>query len=488
METTPEALGGAVLPPGVQPLEPDDPAVIGGHRLAGRLASGNARVVYLARDGHGGLVAVKTARADKADPAQVRRRLRTEAACARRLPSFCTVDLLVDGTDQTRPYLISHYVEGPSLEQFVEDVGPLEPPQVKAVAVAVARALAAVHRAGLVHGDLKPAHVLLAADGPRLIDFGIAQDIPAAGRSAEIGAVADSPGWMAPERATGGPVGPAADVFAWGCLVGFGATGHSPFAEVDADGLGSQTVPQSADLSAWDEPLRSLVKAALAKDPADRPTADDLASRLGAVDRDPTTRPPQPNTATLPSDPDPSTATLPSDPATAAATDADDVPGAELTTGGARRPGWAKALVVASVPVTLAAVLIAVIAGTGRDAGRHIPLGPGHTGTSPGQDVSGSSWPTVLGPRSRRSGVPDPASVAGAHTTPGAQVAHRLGRHGRHAGSGTPGSSSAPGGPGGSSGPGGSTVPVVSSPAVPSSPTATPTPSPTPSPATNESG
>jgi eukaryotic-like serine/threonine-protein kinase len=420
-------------------------------------------------------VAVKTALAEKADPAGVRRRLRTEAACARRLPSFCTVELLVDGTDQTRPYLISDYVEGPSLEQFVDDVGPLEPPQVKAVAVAVAKALAAVHRAGLIHGDLKPAHVLLAADGPRLIDFGIAQEIPAAGGSAEIGAVADSPGWMAPERATGGPVGPAADVFGWGCLVRYAATGRSPFAEVDADGPGWQTVPEPAELNAWDEPLRGLVKAALANDPADRPTADHLASRLGAVDRDPTARTPEAGTAMLPR----------SDAAPAAATNPAPVLDTELTTGGPRRPRWAKALVVTSVPVTLAAVLIAVIAGTGRDAGRHIPLGPGRTGTAPVQEVSGSSRPTVQGPRSRRSGVPRPASVAGAHTTPGSQMVDHLRRHRRHAGSGAPGSSSGPGRPGGSSAP---TVPSASSPAVPSSPTAAPTPSPTPSPTTTKSG
>lgn len=478
METTPEALGGAILPPGVQPLEPDDPAVIGGHRLAGRLASGGTRVVYLARDGRGALVTVKAARAQKAEQAQVRRRLRTEAGGARRLPSSCTARLLVDGTDQTRPYLISEYVEGPSLEQFVEDVGPLEPAQVRALAVAVARALAAVHQAGLVHCDLKPAHVLLAADGPRLIDFGIAQEISASGTSARIGAAADSPEWMAPELAAGVPAGPACDVFGWGCLIGYATTGRSPFAGAGADELERRSMPQPALFTAWDEPLRSLVQAALADDPADRPTADDLASRLGTVDRPATVRPPEPGTAVLPA---PGRATAPT-------ADPDPQPGAGPTPGGARRPRWAKALVMASVPLTLAAALAAVIGTTGWDAGRHIPPGPGRTTAPPGQETTDSPPPAVQGPRSSRPGAPDPVSVIGAHDTPGSPLSGRPGRHSRHARPGGRSMSNGSGGPGGSSAPASSTVPIGSSSATPSSPATTPTPSPTPSPTTTQAG
>ncbi|GAB3973897.1 serine/threonine-protein kinase [Actinoallomurus acanthiterrae] len=474
METTSEALGGAILPPGAQPLEPADPAEIGGYRLAGRLASGGTGVVYLARDGRGGLLAVKTARAQKTEQAQELRRLRTglrtEAACARRLPSFCTAQLLVDGTDQTRPYLISEYVEGPSLHQFIQDVGPLKPAQVKALAVAVARALAAIHQAGLVHCDLKPAHVLLAADGPRLIDFGIAQEIPASGRSTPIATVADSSGWWrAPELAIGGPVSAASDVFGWGCLVGYATTGRSPFAE--ADELGRQSIPQPTRLDAWDEPIRGLVEAALARDPADRPTADELASRLDAVSRPTIARPPEPGTAILPT-PRP----VP-DPAARAATDPAPTPNAEPTTAGARRPRRAKALVMVSVPAALIAVLATVIATTGRDAGRHTPLDPGPA-TPSGHGATGS--PAELEPRSSRPGVRHPASVGGTHATPGSPTSNRPSRHIGHSKSHRP---NTPSGPGGTSAP---RPPTVSASPTPSSPR--PTPSTTPSPTTTKSG
>ncbi|MEV0406462.1 serine/threonine-protein kinase [Actinoallomurus sp. NPDC050550] len=469
----------------MQPLAPDDPAVIGGHRLAGRLASGRTGVVYLARDGRGGLVAVKTARVQKAGQAQVRRRLRKEATCARRLPSFCTAQLLVDGTDQTRPYLITEYVEGPSLKDFVEDVGPLEPVQVRALAAAVARALAAIHQAGLVHCDLKPGHVLLAADGPRLIDFGIAEERSASGGSAEIEAAADSPEWMAPERVTGGLAGPASDVFGWGCLMGYATTGRSPFAGADADEFGRQAISQATLLNALEEPLRGLVEAALVKDPADRPTVGDLARRLGSVDGATTARPPEPGTAMLPV-PGSATGAVGGTAARraarpAAATDPGPTPGAEFTTGGVRRPRWIKTLAMVPIPVALVTVLAAVITAGGRDAGRNTPPGPGRTATPPNQEMPGSRLPVVLRPRSYRSRVSHSASVDGAHAGPGSPSGR-----GQHAHTGHAGRPGAPSRPGGSSTPGSPTVPRGSSPAAPSSPTRTP--SPTPSPTTTESG
>ncbi len=283
MERTsaPKALGGEILPPGAEPLQADDPAVLDGHRLTGRLSAGGTSIVYLARDPAGEHVAVKTTRPRMADQAQARRWLRTEAACVRRLPAFCTARLVSDGSDHVPPYLASEYVEGPSLEQFVEVLGPLEPEQVEALAAALARALAAVHDAGLVHCDLKPANVMLAADGPRVIDFSIAQDAPVAGRPAEVGAVPYSPGWVAPERLSGHPPGPAADVFGWGCLLGYAATGHSPF---DTDGTGPRSAADPSALAALDGHVRVLVEAALAADPADRPSAGEIVARLAALE------------------------------------------------------------------------------------------------------------------------------------------------------------------------------------------------------------
>jgi hypothetical protein len=276
------ALGGEVLPPGAEPLQAGDPPVIDGHRLTGRLASGGTSVVYLARGPEGERVALKTTRAQQADQAQARRWLRTEAACSRRLPPSCTARLLVDGSRHSPPYLVSEYVDGPSLAQYVEFLGPLDAEQLRALASALARAIAVVHEAGLIHCDLKPGNVLLAADGPRVIDFSIAQEASHSDRPADVGTVPYSPGWVAPERLSGRPAGPASDIFGWGCLIGFAATGRSPFDGEDV-GTGHWSVARSADLATIEEPLRALVEAALAVDPADRPSTGEITARLGGL-------------------------------------------------------------------------------------------------------------------------------------------------------------------------------------------------------------
>ena len=257
-----------ILPADAQLLQADDPVEIGGHRLAGRLLSSGAGVVYLARDRAGGLVTVKTTHSGTADPGPVRARLRTEAECARRLPASCAARLLHDGTDRTPPYLVSEYLQGPSLERVVDVKGPLPSAMVGPLAAALAETLAAVHDAGVVHGNLTPANVLLTKDGLRVVDFGVAQEISTSGEPAEIGAVADNPGWLAPELLTGGPPAPACDIFGWGCLVTYAATGHSPHG----------ATPLDAD--ALEEPVRGLVEAAVAEDGAARPTAAELTARL----------------------------------------------------------------------------------------------------------------------------------------------------------------------------------------------------------------
>ncbi|MCW2944184.1 MAG: hypothetical protein JWR24_901 [Actinoallomurus sp.] len=477
METTPapKALGGEVLPLDAQPLEPEDPAAIGGHRLAGRLTSGGMDIVYLARDRRGGLVSVKTTRTHKAEQAQVRRRLRAEATCARRLPPFCTVPLLVDGSDHSPPYLISEYVEGPSLEQFVDEMGPLKPKQSKALAGALARALAAIHDTGLAHCDLKPANVLLAADGPRIMDFGIVQEVPDSDGLAHIGAVTDGSGWTAPERLTGGLAGLPSDVFGWGCLIRYAATGRSPSGEADADELDRPMITQRPEANALDEPVRSLVAAALAKDPADRPTAGDLVSRLGAVGRAAVHDPSARTTDVLPRL---DTA------AVSAATAPVPEPGTELTDEKAGRPRWVKVLAVASVPVVLAVAVAAVIATTGSDryTGRQRPLVPGRAAIPPGQGVTGSDGPSVRGRRPAGPGQPHPASAA-ARNGPGSPTPGRPGGHGGHARPGRPGAPSGPGVP-----PPRGSSPPVSSPASPSPPPGTPTPSPLPTPTNTGAG
>jgi serine/threonine protein kinase len=259
-------------------LHPEDPVAVGGHRLAGRLRSGGAGLVYVAHGRGSGLVTVKTAHPGAAtDPEPVRARLRAEAACARRLPSSCSVRLLVDGTDHTPPYLVSEHLDGPSLERIVDVKGPLAPALVTALAVDLAQALSAVHAAGVMHGDLAPGNVVFTRNGLRILDFGVAEHIP--GDPAEIGAVADNPGWLAPELLTGGTPGPACDIFGWGCLVAYAATGQSPYPEAVP---GEPARFRPVDTGALRQPLRALVDAAVAEDPAVRPSAADLVVRLAA--------------------------------------------------------------------------------------------------------------------------------------------------------------------------------------------------------------
>lgn len=275
--------GGVVLPPGVRPLEITDPAEIGGHQLVGRLGSGGMGVVYLGNDRHGGLAAIKAAHNETTDE-KLRRRLRAEAACVRRVPSAYTARLLADGTEQTPPFIVTEYVQGRSLEDIIENDGPLSPEQLHALAIGVARALAAIHHAGLIHRDLKPANVLLPSTGPRVIDFGIAQEIPAFGGATSEGMVMGSPGWISPERLTRSPATPAADIFGWGCLIAYAGTGRNPFGQDDPEAVAQRTIHEPPDLDGLESALRPQVEAALAKDPTVRPAARELPAWFSLQD------------------------------------------------------------------------------------------------------------------------------------------------------------------------------------------------------------
>jgi serine/threonine protein kinase len=297
MVTSSAAGGGVCLPPGVRPLQIADPVEIGGHRLVGRLGSGGMGVVYLGHDRHGSLVAIKAAHEETADEEtadeESRHRLRAEAACARRVPSAYTARLLVDGTDQRPPYIILDYIAGRSLEDIVENDGPFSPERLRALATGVAGALAAIHHAGLIHRDLKPANVLLTPTGPRVIDFGIAQGIPASGGITKMGVVMGSPGWISPERLTRSFATPAADIFCWGCLIAYAGTGRNPFGDGDPDEVAWRTIREPPDLDGLDPSLRRQVEATLAKDPADRPSARELIAWLSPPDRAVTDRGPR---------------------------------------------------------------------------------------------------------------------------------------------------------------------------------------------------
>ncbi|MFC6087114.1 serine/threonine-protein kinase, partial [Sphaerisporangium aureirubrum] len=254
--------------------------IIGRYLLLGRLGAGGMGVVYLAERPEGGLVALKTPHAVHLNDPTLRARFAEEVELSRRVVPFCTAAVLEDGTDRDRPYLVTEHIPGPSLSQVVGARGPLTADLAYGVALGAAAALVAIHEAGFVHRDLKPGNVLLSPKGPRVIDFGIAREVDAAVAHTQAGQIMGSPGWVAPERLTGGAAIPASDVFAWGCLVAYAATGHHPFGAGDAEVLTRRILVEQPRLASVPKLLLDPVSAALAKEPGARP---DAAALLGAL-------------------------------------------------------------------------------------------------------------------------------------------------------------------------------------------------------------
>ncbi|MGK5555562.1 serine/threonine-protein kinase, partial [Actinomadura kijaniata] len=284
------------------PLRPEDPERLGAYRMLGRLGQGGQGVVLLGEDADGGRVAVKLLHTQPEQDSAHRRRFVQELAAAKRVARFCTAQVLDADLAGDRPYIVSEYVEGPPLNRLVADDGPLAGGALERLAIGTATALVAIHRAGLVHRDFKPHNVLLGGDGPRVIDFGIAKALDAA--STVTSGVVGTPAYMAPEQMGGGaPVGPAADVFAWGATLCFAANGAPPFGQDTIPAVIGRILNAEPDLGALDGPLRDLVARALAKDPADRPTAMGLLHHLLGQDV-PAAAGPGPERAAAPSGPE----------------------------------------------------------------------------------------------------------------------------------------------------------------------------------------
>ena len=263
-------------------LKPGDPQLIGPYRLVGQLGSGGMGRVFLGLSAGGRPVAVKVIRAELAADQEFRVRFGREVAAARRVSGLFTALVVDADVDGPVPWLATAYVAGPSLSEAVTSHGPMSVQSALALAAGLAEGLSAIHAAGVVHCDLKPSNVLLSQDGPRVIDFGIsraAELVSLAGGDQVVG----SPGFMSPEQATGEDIGPPSDVFSLGAVLTFAATGGGPFGKGSRPELAYRLVYSAPSLGGLPAALRPLVERCLAKDPRERPTADEVLSEAGAV-------------------------------------------------------------------------------------------------------------------------------------------------------------------------------------------------------------
>nr|WP_263173081.1 serine/threonine-protein kinase [Streptomyces sp. SCSIO ZS0520] len=267
----------------MQPLNADEPAAIGPYRLLGRLGSGGMGRVYLGRSTGGRTVAVKVVHPHFALDEEFRARFRREVAAARTVGGAWTAPVLDADPDAPVPWVATGYVAGPSLTHAVAgspDPSPLPEQALRVLGAGLAEALTEVHAHGLVHRDVKPSNVLLALDGPRLIDFGIARAVDGTTSLTSTGASIGSPGYMAPEQILGQGVTGAADVFSLGAVLVYAVSGLPPFPGDTSAALLYKVVHEEPELRALTGELRELAARCLAKDPAARPAPAELARAL----------------------------------------------------------------------------------------------------------------------------------------------------------------------------------------------------------------
>ncbi|MEU8320861.1 serine/threonine-protein kinase [Nonomuraea sp. NPDC048881] len=264
--------------PETHPLQPGDPRSLGAYRLLERLGKGAQGVVFKAAGPDGRLVAIKLLNTLLDRPGLDGERFLREVAAARRVAQFCTAQVLGANLDGEQPYIVSELVDGVSLQVVVQREGPRQGGALYRLAVGTVTALAAIHRAGIVHRDFKPSNVLLGPDGPRVIDFGIARALDSAMTISS--GVVGTPAYMSPEQISGERVGPAGDMFSWALTMLYAATGRPAFGQDSLPAVIYRVMNEEPDLSALPGELRPLVQACLSKRAEDRPTAADALFAL----------------------------------------------------------------------------------------------------------------------------------------------------------------------------------------------------------------
>ncbi|GLY73250.1 serine/threonine-protein kinase [Actinoallomurus iriomotensis] len=414
--------------PDGRPLKPGDPERLGSYTITARLGEGGQGVVYLGRSASGEQVAVKLLRADLAQDDVARSRFLRELEAVKRVARFCTAQVLDADVDGDRPYIVSEYVPGPSLYQLVSTDSPRSGADLERLAIGTVTALVAIHQAGIVHRDFKPQNVLIAADGPRVIDFGIARALDAA--ATMTNSAIGTPAYMAPEQLSGQEITPAADLFSWASTMVYAATGQAPFGQDTVMAVIHRIVNEPPDLGSMEEPLRGIVAGCLAKDPAQRPQTQTLLMRLLGEEG---------LTPSPAGSGDPETAILGQGAAFAGTAVADAIPPTRPTPAstatapaGVRRPLSPRAAVAALAGLLIAVCVIAVVVWAASRGGGHPSGGGGATpapssapatSSEPDAPTGPTSRPTHGGPPPTDSGQPEPSTsrptTSGGPTKPG---------------------------------------------------------------------
>ncbi|WP_301176075.1 serine/threonine-protein kinase [Actinomadura geliboluensis] len=275
-------------------LRSGDPDRLGSYALIGRVGEGGQGTVFLGAAEDGRQVAIKLLHAELTSDDKARARFLRELDVAKQVAPFCTAQVIDADATGDRPYIVSEYVRGPSLNQQVLDEGPLRGAALDRLAVGTATALAAIHQAKIVHRDFKPHNVLIGPDGPRVIDFGVARAI--SGATTLTSRVIGTPSYMAPEQISGDDVGTPADVFCWAATLVFAATGEPPFGQDTIPAVINRILHEEPDLGGLDGPLGDLVLDCLEKDPELRPGARQVLMRLLGHDEAASTGRPAPRT------------------------------------------------------------------------------------------------------------------------------------------------------------------------------------------------